>query len=614
MTSDDVDRWIDHLIEDDRKPIEVTEDLTNRFIIVLDNSEKFNHAEFANWIIEESGMYFATTRDDTIYIYVDGIYKPNGHTYIKTEMDRIMKGELLTPYMENAVIAKVRARTYVEREVFDEGEDVINMNNGLYNIKTCEFSKHSHTYMSLSKSAVNYDPAAKCPNFDKFIDEVVEHHRIQTVYEMGGYALMRRKRVKRGFILLGKSDTGKTQLMNFWIAFIGEDGSAAVNPIHLTRDSHAGSGVYGKHLNIVDDLGDAPIAETGILKSMIGDGMLTCNAKNKPAFPFRPYVMNVWGCNVLPKTTDPYFGDKFDILKFKNVFGGHPTPDRKLIDKITTPEELSGYFNKAVEAFRYVMDCGEFTGSTSQVDRQREWLEESTPVAKYVNERCVIDNDTLTLVTSFHKGYDLWIKSNGYKREKNKDIVSYLESIGVYKTTIWKRSDENYNRRAYLGVRILLKDELPSKTQTRQNILEGRQNAGTVPDYVPLPSIINPIPDQTIGTITCRSGNGENNGRQAQKPVAAGTKTNDSFRKAENVVLEGSSQTASKKTNMSNDIEGKLKYAFGKLSTSPNIDGWSVEEITEAYPQITTQSYINDLMETYGLSIGFKRAPQGWRV
>ena len=441
--------------EPDSAAVEYTEELRDRFVTVTGKTDKFNHKAFADWLVYESGNHFVTTRDDTVYIYDEGVYKSDGHTYIKTEMDRVMGGELLTPFMETAVIAKVRARTYAGRDVFEEGEDIINMDNGLYNIRTGEFRPHTPSYRSLAKSAVRYDPKAKCPAFDRFVGEVVEPHRVGTVYEMGGYALMRRKRVKRGFILLGRSDTGKTQLMNFLSEFVGSNATAAVNPIHIVRNDHAGAGLYGKHLNIVDDLGDAPLAETGVLKSMIGDGWLTCNEKNKKAFPFRPYVMNVWGCNVLPKTDDPYFGDKFDILKFLNVYGGHAKPDRYLIDKITTPEEMSGYFNKAVAAFRDVMKSGEFTGSSCQSDRQREWLEESTPVAKFVKKFCNLsDPDALMLKESFHKKYDLWIKAGDHKRERKKDIAAYLESNGVYSLKVTKRAEDLYGRWCYLGIRF----------------------------------------------------------------------------------------------------------------------------------------------------------------
>lgn len=583
-----------------------TPELRDRFVTVKGESEKFNHMAFAKWLVDESGYYFLTLRDDSMYVYDEGIYKPNGHTYIKTIIDEVMGGELLTPFMETAVIAKVRARTYVEREVFDEGEDIINMANGLYNIKTDDFRPHTHAYKSLSKSPVRYDPIATCPNFDTFIKEVVEPHRVDTIYEMGGYALMKRKRVKRGFILLGKSDTGKTQLMNFFTEFIGE--TAAVNPAALVRDPHAGSELYGKHLNIVDDLGDAPLGETGVLKSMIGDGLLSCNMKYQQAFTFRPYVMNIWGCNVLPKVEDKYFGDKFDILKFLNIYGGHTKPDRYLGDRITTPEELSGFFNKAVAAFRGVIKTGEFTGSSGQGDRQREWLEESTPCAKFINARCDTGDDTiLTPKNAFHKQYDLFVKNGGLKREKRKDVKAHLESIGVYSTKVTERANDHFGLWCYLGIKLV-----PKTSETPNIFVSPPDDAKrrTDPDIYPIvptrkedSSIVEGTMETKLGSLPQKEG--------VDSDTVLDTKTDHTPHQSKPLDYTGDTKDISLPDNFGR----KMQTTFKKLhDINPRDDGWSVGEILGEFPEVTQESIIHRGLTMYGTGLGFKRTDRGWKL
>ena len=61
-----------------------------------------------------------TTRDDErseCWIYEEGIFKPEGKTYIK-EYTRQHTKEFYTPDLVNKVIAKVEADTYIEQDDF----------------------------------------------------------------------------------------------------------------------------------------------------------------------------------------------------------------------------------------------------------------------------------------------------------------------------------------------------------------------------------------------------------------------------------------------------------------------------------------------------------------
>ena len=428
---------------------------------------RFDHNEFANWILNESGEHFATMEDSgDVYKYEGGIYKPHGQNHVYRMVDTIMASCLSTNRGKSEVMGHIRARSIADRESFDTDKALMNLDNGLYNMRTGEFMSHTPKYMSFRKSTVVYDPAAECPNIDKFIGEVVEPHRVQTIYEMAGYALMSRKTMKRGFILHGQSNTGKTQLMNLFTNFVGMDSVCTVTPTALARDPHAAAGLFGKMLNVVDDLGVTPLLETGILKSLIGEGAVTSNGKNQPAFSFVPQVLVMWGCNQIPKTEDPNIRDKFDILKFNNVFDGDKR-NLNLINEITTNEELSGFFNKAVAAIREALKKGTFTGSGSIEDRNTAWNYNSTPISMFVDTRCSKnDGNALSPKDAFYKKYVQWANSEHITPEKKNVVKKYLESIAVFSVKVANRSNPLFGRWCYLGIELLSSSAINTNTKT----------------------------------------------------------------------------------------------------------------------------------------------------
>jgi phage/plasmid-associated DNA primase len=52
-------------------------------------------------------------------------------------------------------------QTYVKRKKFDANLDIINLKNGLYNIRTGKLESHSSDYYSLNQKPFPYNPKAR---------------------------------------------------------------------------------------------------------------------------------------------------------------------------------------------------------------------------------------------------------------------------------------------------------------------------------------------------------------------------------------------------------------------------------------------------------------------
>lgn len=436
------------------------ESLKERF--VTDGQHpKFDHNEFAKWLLNESGEHFITLTDNNqVYRYSEGVYVPYGEAYIKHLVQVVMGGYLMTEHNRNEVVAHVRALTSINRDEFDKDLDIINMRNGLYHVESGDFEQHTPEYLSLSKMDVIFDPDATCPVIDQFVKDVVEPHRVDAVYEIAGYAVLPKKRLKRGFIFVGEPDTGKSTMIGLICSFVGVTRICDVSPVVIGSDGHASYDFFGMLVNRVDDLGTTPIIETGVLKSIISSAPIRANQKYGKPFSFTPNVMILFGCNQVPMCADVRLRDKFDILTFKNVHS-----DRNinpcLPDELTTDGEMSGLFNKVMVAVKTAIKNKAFTGEYTLSDRQKDYEYRSNPLAQFIDELCDLSDQEASIEKPvFRKIYIEWSKDRQFSIATVGEQTTFLQNKGVILRKLGPVDDRVWS---YVGMDIRQDVQVMSK-------------------------------------------------------------------------------------------------------------------------------------------------------
>lgn len=578
----------------------------------------FQHRAFADWLVDNSGEYFITLEDtDEIYVYIGGVYVPRGIVRIQQIFHEIMKGNHSNMRNMNEVVKHVRAATYKDKSIFDADEDIINVKNGLYKISTEEFLPHDPEYRVIAQNEVVYDPDAKCPMIDKFFEEVAEPDRLATMYEIAGYALMPKKNEKVGFILIGQPDTGKTQFNQVIAKLVGANMTATVSPNELAKDSHSGSDLFGKSLNVIDDLGTSPLNETSIIKALIGSGFIRVNPKNLAAFSFKPEILNIWCCNALPKTNDISFGDKFDLMYFDNVYGGHDAPDKHLINKLTTQSEMSGLFNKAIKAYRKVVENDRFTGAKSSKEKAQLYEFESRPIAAFCATKCRLVDDGVVLKDGFQKAYTQFCHSHRMRPESNQSVKKYLaDEFAVFEKR--DRLDGSYEnaRWCYLGIEILSESAIVSgfeddkKNLTHKKPLSDDGFVPVVPTILPIKESMKKNKSIRRGSIGKKVGTDDNN---------ADTDSENTENKLGTMCQKLGTDAKSGKhlkngTPLDPDIESKLKHAVGKAIAKSETIGADISTIVECYPGSITTTQLRDMLEERGECLGFKERYDKWYV
>ncbi|MCK5845391.1 MAG: hypothetical protein KAG97_11830, partial [Victivallales bacterium] len=295
-------------ISSGRKIISVNKDtnLPSPDMFLIGERNMFDPNECAKWMIGDSGNTFATMDDTKEVLWYDGgVYRDGGDIVVDVLIERVMDGFKITNNAVKEVIGHIQRRTYVKRDAFDGDPNIINLGNGLYNIETGSLLPHTPTHLSLHKSPIVYDPAAKCTRIDQFFKEVLRENHIPFMYELFGYALLKEKNMDTAVLFEGTGANGKSRMIQLLDVFVGDDVTTHVTPSELSGDNRfALADMFGKLLNTVDDLGNTPLKNLGVFKSVISGAVQRGEHKYQPAFKFKPEVLCVFGCNEVPVTTD----------------------------------------------------------------------------------------------------------------------------------------------------------------------------------------------------------------------------------------------------------------------------------------------------------------------
>lgn len=389
----------------------------------FDANDSFIPTYLVNYIIETTGegcLLTPTTEKggDVIWHYHPrlGIFRPDGVTHVEKEAKHIL-GDKAKKYMLAEVVKLTQVETYIDREEFEEDPDILVLKNGVYHLDTEELTEYSPEYHAKARLPITYDPDAKAPAILKFLEEVIPG-KVTLFLEWLGYHLIKDYRWAAILILIGDGENGKSRLLNLMRAFLG--GTANVSDVDLLRlvtDKYAASHLYGKLANIASDVGSEELKYTGRLKTLTGNDWMEVEAKYREGFSMLNYAKLSFSTNKLPRTPDQSraFHRRPLIITCPNFFVKGVNCDPDILSKITTPQELSGLFNLALEGRARLLKNGEFTDELTVEEKQELYEELMDDITAFLNY-CVDTTDREGVVSKdvFYMLYYQFCKMKGY--------------------------------------------------------------------------------------------------------------------------------------------------------------------------------------------------------
>ena len=352
-------------------------------------------------------FFYFKTWDDDLYFFQNGVYRKKAELLVRNALE-VFHPEC-TEHLKKEVLGHIKDTT---TSTPDSDIDLIPLRNGVLNLKNMEFSSFTPDKFFLAQLPVEYRPDCECKTFLKFLSEVLEAEDIPIIQELFGYCLQRNYSINKGFMFIGEGRNGKSTLINVLRAFLGGENIASIGLQTLERNRFASSTLQGKLANIYADLPSSSLYETGLFKMLTGNDPVSIEAKFKDHINFLNYAKMIFSCNQLPlsKDTSDALYRRWILLNFPNNFD-EDRADINLLEKITTPEELSGILNWAVEGLKRLREQKKFSYkfTIEQIRDQYERL--SNSLHAFVKDFYEFDGKTAIPKTKIYAEYQKYCHS-----------------------------------------------------------------------------------------------------------------------------------------------------------------------------------------------------------
>ncbi|HAT4246002.1 TPA: DNA primase [Clostridium perfringens] len=411
---------------------------------------KFLPFVLAKHLSETRDVYYG---GESFLIYENGVYNISG----EKEAGRIIMDYMLPNYCTMASIRDCRDQwdilVSMDFDVFNRNPYLVNVRNGLLDIRDMSFKEHTPSYLSTVQLNVEYNPQANCPQFEKFLNEVLDCRLIPLVQEILGYLLTTNTSAQKSFVLLGPARTGKSTLL--WVVeylLLGKKNVSNI-PWQEIGDKFKTAELLGKLANVFSDLPSKSIDDTGIFKVVTGEDYLMAEKKNKNPFKFRPFARLVFSCNELPKNyvdrTEGFYR-RLIIVPFNRQI------DKNKIDKALKykfQREKEGILNWALEGLKRLYENNfEFSENELTDGVKKEYKRENNNVISFVEECCELDGLFSCSRIEIYEAYKEFCVEAGLKALSQIKFNKELE--GNFNVT----RSRSGKLRSWNGVRIKLDD------------------------------------------------------------------------------------------------------------------------------------------------------------
>ena len=402
---------------------------------------------------------FKTLRDtkDLLY-YEDGYYHYDGETIIDAECERVF-GEYMSIRRDSEITHHVRSSTYTKREKLNNDLWALNLENGVLNTKTFEFTQHTPDLFTTIRIPIEYNQNAECPTIKKFISEIVYAKDIPTIEEMIGYCLYHDYTYQNWFLLHGEGENGKSKLLALISRFLGKENVSSIGLQDLNQ-RFAPVNLYAKSANVVADLSDEDLKRTARLKQLTGGDLITAEPKFKDAFTYYNFATLIYSCNKVPLTEDKSraFFRRVIFIPFPNRFVVGDNADEHILEKLTTKEELSGFLNMAITALKRLLNAGGFSGTLTAEENEELYERASNPVYGFFHDWCGVDIEKCTPKVEFYDGYCEYCKGKKVVAYSEKKFVEQMRLLT--KMESGQRGSVGHQKRVWMGILVTHKQEV----------------------------------------------------------------------------------------------------------------------------------------------------------
>lgn len=387
--------------------------------------------------------------------YQGGVWRPYP-TLEKSiwEMLKELKPSGIRPSASKVASVEKYLQPYlmVNDEIIDSEHDYINLQNGLFNVKTGLLEPHKREIYMTSQLPFAYDEDADCPNFRNFLndafvkpDGTVDFDLQMLIIEAMGYSLTSNTDFRVSFWLVGESGTGKSVLINTLQDLAGNS-HVTIDLDQLTQNPYQLADIAGKRVvTFTEPKANSILADNHYKRLVSQDAIMARQIFGKP-FRFVP-ICKVWGAmNDLPRVidrSDAIFNRVYIIPMNRAV--PIEKRDNRLQEKLRA--EMAGIFNYALIGLKRLKNAKQFTRCEQVENARDDYKAENDTERAFVEDWCIRDPESSIRAQELYDAYASWCRRNGAMAKSSVKVAKDWQRLGFLKV---KRNSANL----YIGIRL----------------------------------------------------------------------------------------------------------------------------------------------------------------
>ena len=323
--------------------------------------------------------------------------------------------------------------------------------------------EHSPIHKSIVQLPVVHDAKAKCPEFDAWLSDVLPSDEDRfLLLQLFGYSMLQDVRFGKIVVLFGPTHTGKSTCLDLLKAFLGKDNVSAASLHALDNEQlrFSRSGLVGKLANMSADLSSKYLAGDSQVKQIaVGDPMQV-EFKGIQGFTYSPFATlwasfaTLWASsNQLPVSHDRMdaWYERLVILPFMQQHKGKAA-DRKLLEKLTQPSELSGILNQVLDALQVLLVDNAFKETESTRAMLEQYRQENDHVARFLSEWYELAEGASVLEDDLYSHDKEWCEDDGIKALSKTKFREGVTKWGPTRKRLNKGGDRLF---AFVGMQSL---------------------------------------------------------------------------------------------------------------------------------------------------------------
>lgn len=393
--------------------------------------------------LAEKNRWGLCKNHDFIYLYNNAFW---------SEVDKEQFQKFLGEAAEKMNVPRFDARYYLFRDQLfkqflataylpaansDVNKVQINLLNGTFEIslngrRLKPFDRNDFLTYQLP---FEYDPKAKAPIFEKYLNRVLPDIDSQNVLaEFLGYVFIKNGnntlKEEKALILYGSGANGKSVFFEVVNALLGSENVSSYSLQSLTNDNgYFRAKLANKLVNYASEINGN--LETSFFKQLVSGEPVEARLPYGQPFSLTQYAKLIFNCNQLPKDvehSEAYFR-RFLIIPF-NVTIPEAEQDKNLHTKIIE-NELSGVFNWVLEGLDRLLKQKGFSRCEAVRQAVEQYRIESNSVQMFLSENDYQSNsEDYTLIKDIYSEYKTYCIEDGLRPFNKKNFIKQLKELG----------------------------------------------------------------------------------------------------------------------------------------------------------------------------------------